>query len=45
MLCDFKNKRREGSGEEDMNEKGKKEERRGKRELGKKDDTCNRKLE
>lgn len=45
MLCDFKNKRREGSGEEDMNEKGKKEERRGERELGKKDDTCNRKLE
>lgn len=45
MLCDFKNKRREGSGEEDMNKKGKKEERRGERELGKKDDTCNRKLE
>lgn len=34
MLCDFKNERREGSGEEEMNEKGKKEERKGERELG-----------
>ena len=32
-------------GEEEMNEKGKKEERKGERELGKKDNTCNRKLD
>ena len=34
-----------GGGGEEMNEKGKKEERKGERELGKKDNTCNRKLD
>ena len=41
MLCDIK-KKREGWGEEEMNEK---EERKGERELGKKDGTCNIKLD
>lgn len=47
MLYDFKKRGRDGAGggEEEMNEKGKKEERKGERELGKKDNTCNRKLD